>query len=114
MDSGGHVAFGSDWYVAPASPIEAIYAAVTRKTKKHPDGFYPEERITVEQALKAYTCTASFAGFTEKSLGELKKDYLADFVVLDKDLFTIEHSQILETQVLYTVVGGKIVYSSER
>jgi len=113
IDSGAKVAFGSDWFVAPATPLEGIYAAVTRRTLDgaNPDGWVPEQKITVEQALHAYTTVAAYASFEEDSKGMLKPGMLADFVLLDRDLTTIPPETIRDTRVLKTVVGGKIVYS---
>ena len=106
------VAFGSDWSVAPATPIEGIYAAVTRRTldDKHPDGWVPQEKITVEEALRAYTVAGAYAEFQEKEKGKLKAGMLADLVVLDRDLFTIKPETIRDAHVVMTVVGGKVVY----
>jgi len=107
------IAFGSDWFVAPPSPLKGIYAAVTRSTldSKHLSGWIPEQKISVEQALKAYTVGACYASFDERIKGEIKEGYLADFVVLDKDLTNINPRDIWNTSVLYTILDGKIVYS---
>ena len=104
-----HLAFGSDWFVAPATPIEGIYAAVTRRTldDKHPDGWIPEQKITVEDALRAYTSGAAYAEFAEKEKGTLAPGMLADFVVLDRDLTRIAPETIRDTKIVMTVVGGK-------
>tara|TARA_X000000368_G_scaffold77533_1_gene57851 strand:- start:2663 stop:4273 length:1611 start_codon:yes stop_codon:yes gene_type:complete len=107
-----NLTFGSDWDVTPLNPLEGIYAAVSRKTLngKHPDGWYPEQKISIYDAIKCYTKNNAYAGFQETKLGVLKKDMLADFVVLSKDITTIETSEILKVKVLRTVVGGKDVY----
>jgi hypothetical protein len=112
MNAGVVVSFGSDWFVAPPTPLEGIYAAVTRRTldDKNPDGWIPEQKISVEDALKAYTVNAAFASFEENIKGTLKPGMLADFVVLEKDITTIEPSLIRDVKVLQTVVGGTIVY----
>jgi len=112
LDSGARVAFGSDWFVAPASPIEGIYAAVTRRTLDgaHPDGWVPDQKIAVEQALHAYTTAGAYASFEEHRKGRLEAGMLADFVVLDRDLTTSEPVGIRDAQVLYTVVGGEVVF----
>lgn len=112
MDAGATVAFGSDWFVAPPTPLEGIYAAVTRRTldDKNPDGWVQEQKITVEDALKAYTINGAYASFEEGIKGSLKPGKLADFVVLDKDITAIDPVQIREVKVLRTVVGGKVVY----
>jgi len=115
IDSGAHVSFGSDWYVAPATPIEGIYAAVTRRTldDANPDGWVSEQKITVEQALHAYTYEGAYASFEEDRKGTLKPGMLADFVLLDRDLTTIAPETIRDAKVLKTVVGGRVVYSAE-
>ncbi len=107
------VAFGSDWYVAPPNPIEGIYAAVTRRTldNKNPDGWVPEQKISVEQALKAYTVNAAFASFDENVKGSIAKGKLADFVILDQNLFEVSPDSIRYIRVLETFVGGRMVYS---
>lgn len=115
VDSGARVAFGSDWYVAPASPIEGIYAAVTRRTLDggHPDGWVPEQKITVEQALRAYTVEGAYASFEEDSKGSIEPGKLADIVVLDRDLTAIVPADIRNARVLYTIVGGEVVYAAD-
>lgn len=115
LESGARVAFGSDWFVAPATPIDGIYAAVTRRTLdgEHPDGWVPSQKITVEQALRAYTSSAAYASFDESVKGSLEPGKLADFVLLDRDLTSIAPETIRETRVLRTVVGGRTVYSSD-
>ena len=114
LDTKANLTFGSDWPVAPATPLEGIYAAVTRRTldDKNPNGWYPEQKITVEQALKCYTANNAYAGFQEKKLGILKKGMLADFVMLSENLFTIAPEKIKDVKVLLTVVNGKEVYKS--
>jgi len=113
IESGARVAFGSDWYVAPASPLEGIYAAVTRRTldDRNPDGWVPQEKITVEQALRAYTYEGAYASFEEDRKGMLKPGMLADMVLIDRDLTDIRPGTIREAQVLKTIVGGRVVFS---
>jgi len=112
LDTHARLAFGSDWDVAPPTPIEGIYAAVTRRTldDKNPDGWIPEQKITVDEALSAYTRDGAYAMFAEKDIGTLSVGKLADFVLIDKDLFKIPPPEIRDAKVLMTVVGGKIVY----
>ena len=112
IDSGATVAFGSDWFVAPATPLEGIYAAVTRRTLdgKNPDGWVPEQKITMEEALKAYTINAAYASFVEDIKGTLEPGKLADFVVLDRDLIAIDPVEIWDMKVRQTWVGGKKVF----
>ena len=114
IESGAHVAFGSDWFVAPATPVEGIYAAVTRRTldDANPDGWVPEQKISVEQALHAYTYEGAYASFEEDIKGTLKPGMLADFVLLDRDLTSIPPETIRDAKILKTVVGGKVVYSA--
>ena len=112
IDKNLNLTFGSDWTVAPLDPIKGIYAAVTRKTidGSYPDGWYPDQRITVEEALRCYTNNSAFAGFQEERLGTLEKGKLADFVVLSNDLTNIDPDEILNTIVLRTIVGGNDSY----
>jgi predicted amidohydrolase YtcJ len=112
LDAGARLAFGSDWFVAPPTPLEGIYAAVTRRTldDKNPDGWIPEQKITVEEALKAYTSWAAYASFEENIKGSLQPGKLADFVILEKDITTIDPVEIRNVQVLKTVVGGNVVF----
>jgi predicted amidohydrolase YtcJ len=115
LDAGARVAFGSDWSVAPPTPLEGIYAAVTRRTLDgaNPDGWVPEQKISVEEALRAYTATAAYASFEEGRKGRLIVGRLADFVVLSQDLFSIPPEQIREVAVDLTVVGGKVVWERQ-
>jgi predicted amidohydrolase YtcJ len=113
LDAGAHVAFGSDWSVAPLSPLLGIDAAVNRRTLdgKHPHGWFPEQKINVAQAIEAYTLTAAFAGFEEHDRGSLQPGKLADLVVLSRDILAeSERDHLAETEVLLTLVGGKVVY----
>ena len=113
IDSGAHLAFGSDWYVAPADPIAGIYAAVTRRTidGENPAGWVPEQKITVEQALRAYTYEGAYASFEEDRKGMIKAGMLADLVLIDRDLTEIPPETIRDAKVLKTIVGGQVVYS---
>jgi predicted amidohydrolase YtcJ len=113
IDSGAHLAFGSDWYVAPAAPLEGIYAAVTRRTldDANPNGWVPEQKITVEQALRAYTYEGAFASFEEDRKGTIKAGMIADMVLLDRDITRIARETIRDARVLHTIVGGRIVFS---
>jgi hypothetical protein len=112
LDAGARLAFGSDWNVAPLSPIEGIYAAVTRRTLdgKNPDGWVPEEKITLEEALRAYTSGHAYAGFRENETGSITAGKLADLVVLERDLFLIDPVEIRDVRVDVTVVGGKVIH----
>jgi predicted amidohydrolase YtcJ len=114
IDDGTGCAFGSDWPVAPATPLEGIYAAVTRRTLdgEHPGGWVPSQKITVEEALRAYTLDAACSSFQEESLGSLEVGKLADLVVLDRDLFTIPAEEFRDVKVVTTIVGGKTMFDS--
>ena len=114
LDRGAVLAFGSDWTVAPIDPILGIYAAVTRRTLdgKHPQGWVPREKITVEEALQAYTGGNAYGVFAEGRRGRLAPSYLADLVLLDRDLTRIPPEEIEQAQVKATVVGGRVVYSA--
>lgn len=109
LDSGARLSFGSDWPVAPFNPLTGIAAAVLRQTidGANPQGWMPEQRITPEQALMAYTGTNAYAGFQEDRLGRLAPGYIADFVVLDGDLLKIDPQKIVDVAVLRTIVDGK-------
>ena len=113
IESGAHVAFGSDWFVAPAEPLMGIYAAVSRRTldgEHDPDGWVPEQKITVEQALRAYTAEAAYASFDEDNRGMLREGMLADLVILDTNILAAEPDEIASARVLRTMVGGRYVY----
>jgi predicted amidohydrolase YtcJ len=112
LDAKAVLAFGSDWDVAPLSPLEGIGAAVTRRTidGKNPGGWVPEQKITVEEALRAYTSSAAYAAFEEGEKGSLSPGKLADFVVLSADPFEIKPADIEKIRVETTVVGGKTVH----
>jgi predicted amidohydrolase YtcJ len=113
LDNGARLAFGSDWPVAPLDPLAGIDAAVNRRTLdgKHPDGWFPEQRITVAEAVEAYTLGSAFGGFQEKDRGSIHVGKLADFAVLSRDVFDAkERDRIADAKVTMTVVGGKVVY----
>jgi predicted amidohydrolase YtcJ len=112
LDRGAHLSFGSDWPVAPMDPLLGIYAAVTRRTMdgKNPEGWVPEQKITVAEALRGYTAGTAYATFSEQRRGVLKPGMLADLVVLDRDLSTIPAPTLDQATVQATVVGGKVVY----
>jgi len=113
LDAGVPLAFGTDYPVEPITPFRGVYAAVTRMNEAGTQTYFPEEKITIWQALYAYTQGSAYAEFTEPWKGKLAPGYVADFVVLDRDLTAIPAPQILKTQVLRTVVGGKTVYTSQ-
>jgi len=111
-ETGARLAFGSDWFVAPPTPLEGIYAAVTRRTldDRTPGGWVPEQKITVEDALSAYTTGGAYAAFEENEKGSLVRGKLADLVVIDRDLTRIAPESIRAAKVRYTIVGGRVVY----
>ncbi len=115
LDAGATVAFGSDWFVAPPIPLEGIYAAVTRRTLdgENPEGWVPNQKITVEEALRAYTRDAAYASFEEDIKGTLEPGKLADFVIIDRDLIAIDPVEIRDARIMMTVVGGKVVYTPQ-
>lgn len=116
MDGGVHVTFGSDWPVAPVDAMYGIYAAVTRQTGdgKNEKGWYPDQKIAVEDALKAYTVNNAYASFMDGKTGVLKVGVYADFAVLDQDLRTINPDQIKGVKVLSTFLNGKEVFTRKR
>jgi predicted amidohydrolase YtcJ len=112
LDAGVVLSFGSDWPVAPLSPIEGVYAAVTRRTIDglNPDGWQPQEKITVEEALSAYTVANAYSGFEEDRAGTLEAGKRADFVMLSDDPRTIDPAEIRNIEVIETVIGGSPVF----
>jgi len=115
IDNGTRLAFGSDWFVAPPVPLQGLYSAVTRSTLdgKNPDGWIPEQKITIEEALRAYTADAAYASFEDNIKGMLKQDYLADIVLIDRDITQLhDNHDIWNAKIKGTIVGGKLVYST--
>jgi predicted amidohydrolase YtcJ len=114
LDAGAMLAFGSDYQVEPLNPMEGLYAAVTRKDRlgEEGSGWFPAQKLTMDEAIKYYTLGSSYAQFMENRKGMIKPGYLADIVIVDKDLFTIPENEIMKTKVDYTITGGKVVYES--
>jgi predicted amidohydrolase YtcJ len=112
LDMGVLLASGSDWTVAPLDPISGIYAAVTRRTLngKNVDGWIPEQKISLEEAIKGYTINGAFTEFAESMKGSLEEGKFADLIVLSQNLFEIHPEDILDTEVLMTVFNGEIIY----
>lgn len=112
LDAGATLVFGSDWFVAPLSPVLGIHAAVTRQTidGRNPQGWVPEQKVSVEEAVRAYTTSCAYAEFSERNKGSLEVGKLADIVVLSQDIFRINPDEIQKTTVAYTIVGSKVVY----
>ena len=113
LDDGVTLAFGTDYPVEPITPFRGIYCAVTRKNEAGTKEYFPEQKISIQQAIAAYTTGAAFAEFTEGTKGVLNPGMLADIVVLDRDITRVAPEEILKTRVLRTVVGGKTVYQSK-
>jgi predicted amidohydrolase YtcJ len=114
LESKARITFGSDWTVAPLSPILGIYAAVTRRTTDgaNPGGWFPEQKITVKEAIKAYTIDNAYGAFEENEKGSISVGKLADFVVLSEDILTIDPVKIEKVKVVMTVLGGKVVHKT--
>jgi len=114
LDHGVKLAFGTDWDVAPLNPMLTIYAAVTRATLdgKNPNGWFPEQKLTVEEAIEAYTIGSAYAEFQENEKGSLTAGKLADMVLVSDDLLTIPAKSIRDVKVLKTFVGGKVVWDA--
>jgi predicted amidohydrolase YtcJ len=113
LNKGVTLAFGTDYPVEPVSPFPGLYAAVTRKSENGKQEFFPEQKLTMDQAIAAYTTGSAFAEFEEKEKGKLVPGMLADFVVLDRDVTAASPEKVLATKVLRTVVGGKTVYEGK-
>ena len=107
LNKGVTLAFGTDYPVEPVTPFRGLYAAVTRKSENGKQEYFPAQRLTMDQAIAAYTTGSAFAEFEEKEKGKLAPGMLADFVVLDRDLTASSPEKLLATKVLRTVVGGK-------
>jgi hypothetical protein len=114
LDEGVPLAFGTDYPVEPITPFRGLYAAVTRMDEAGKQTYFPEEKLTIEQAIAAYTTGAAYAEFAERDKGLLAPDMLADFVVVDRDVTKISPPEILGARVLRTVVGGRTVYQATK
>ena len=115
LDAGATLAFGSDWFVAPPTPLVAIYAAVTRRTldDRNPGGWVPAEKITVEQALRAHTAGAARASFMDREVGTLAPGMFADLVLIDRDITRVAPETIRDARVMLTMVGGRAMYDRD-
>ncbi len=114
LDHGVRLAFGTDWEVAPLNPLLTLYAAVTRETLdgKNPNGWFPEQKLSVAEAVEAYTMGSAYAEFQEREKGSITPGKLADMVLLSDDIFSIDPERIRNVKVLKTIVGGKVVWDS--
>ena len=112
LDHGVRLAFGTDWDVAPLNPMLTLYAAVTRETLdgKNPQGWFPEQKLTVAEAVEAYTMGSAYAEFQDKDKGSITPGKLADMVLLSEDIFSVPPDDISKVKVLRTLVGGWQVF----
>jgi predicted amidohydrolase YtcJ len=116
LDAGVMLAFGSDWFVAPMEPLLGIYAAVTRRTldEKSPKVWIPEEKISVAEAVRAFTYGSAFASFDEQVKGTIEVGKLADLTVLSEDIFRIDPLRIRQVGVEMTIFDGRVIYESQK
>ena len=112
LDSGATLAFGTDWTVAPLDPMLSLYAAVTRRTLdgKNPNGWIPEQKISLEEAIRAYTIGSAYAEFQENEKGTIAPGKLGDIVILSRDIFQIDPNEIEKVKVVITIMDGRVVY----
>jgi predicted amidohydrolase YtcJ len=115
LDHKVRLAFGTDWDVAPLNPMLGLYAAVTRATLdgKNPNGWFPEQKLTVAEAVEAYTMGSAYAEFQDKEKGSITPGKLADMVILSEDIFKIDPAEIRDVKVVKTMVGGKIMWDAD-
>ena len=113
LDAGVMLAFGTDYPVEPVTPFRGLYCAITSQNEAGTKSYFPENKLTRAQALYAYTQGSAYAEFAESYKGKLAAGYLADYVILDRNLLTVTAPEILKTRVLETVVGGKTVFTAE-
>ncbi len=115
LEHGVKLAFGTDWAVAPLNPMYGLYAAVTRATLdgKNPGGWIPEQKLTLAEAVEAYTMGSAYAEFQEKEKGSITKGKLADMVILSDDIFKMKPEKIWDVKVVETIVGGRLVYEDK-
>lgn len=112
LETNARIAFGTDYSVEPLNPMEGLYAAVTRKDRlgEEGDGWYPEQKLTMKEAIELYTYGSAYAQFMENRKGLIKEGYLGDVIILNQDLFSIPEEEIMKTKVDVTIVGGKVVF----
>ncbi|MFC1662319.1 amidohydrolase, partial [Gemmatimonadota bacterium] len=112
LDANAKIAFGTDYSVEPLPPLEGLYAAVSRKDRlgEEGDGWFPDQKLTMEEAIELYTLGSAYAQFMEDRKGMIKEGYLADMVIYDRDLMTLPEDEIMTASLDYTIVGGKVVF----
>lgn len=112
LDAGVKMCFGTDWYVAPLNPLLGLYAAVTRRTldNKNPEGWIPEQKISIEDAIKCYTINSAYASFEENIKGSIEVGKLADLIVLSDDILKIDPVKIKNAEVVMTIFDGKVIF----
>jgi predicted amidohydrolase YtcJ len=115
LNHGVRLAFGTDWDVAPLNPLLTVYAAVTRATLdgKNPNGWFPDQKLTVAEAIEAYTMGSAYAEFQEHEKGSITPGKLADMILLDQDIFSVSPETIRDVRVEKTFVGGQLVWDRE-
>ena len=115
LEAGVPLSFGTDWPVVPLDPFQGIYTAVTRRTLdgRYPNGWVPEEKLKLEDAVRAYTVGGAYAEFSEQEKGSLKAGKLADLVMVSQDIFQVPVDELPQTKVLLTMVGGQVRYCAE-
>jgi hypothetical protein len=116
LNAGAKLAFGTDYEVEPLDPMEGLYAAVTRKDRagEPGDGWFPDQKLTMEEAIELYTLGSAYAQFMENRKGMIRNGYLADLAIMKDDLLTLPPDQIMKAKVDYTIAGGKIVFQREK
>jgi predicted amidohydrolase YtcJ len=115
LKTGVHLPISSDFPGESLNPFYGMYAAITRQDPQgNPTGgWYPEQRLTLDEALRSYTLEGAYAEFEEKDKGSIEKDKLADLTVISQDITRLAPKEILAVHVLKTIIGGKIVYESD-
>jgi len=115
LDAGVHIAFGTDYSVEPLEPLEGIYGAVTRKDRlgEEGDGWFPDQKLTMWEAIELYTHGSAYAQFMEDRKGLIKVGFLGDMIIMDRDLFTMPEEEIMTARVDYTIVGGRVVWQRD-
>lgn len=115
LDNGARIAFGTDYAVEPLDPLEGLYAAVTRKDRagEPGDGWFPDQKLSMEEAIELYTLGSAYAEFMEGRKGMIKEHYLGDVVIFDQDLLSVSPERIMNCKVDVTIVGGEVVYERE-